>query len=730
MKKNYLFAQFFLLSAVPVFPVLALDIESLGTTGIMSAAQGVSADGSTVVGFSMTPLNQQNASLWSKNGGMTGLGTLTSDNSGMSMATGVSADGSVIVGAANTDRGELQAFIWSKSGGMTGLGTMASDNSGMSMASGVSADGSVVVGMNITSSGEQQAFIWSKKEGMTSFGPLAPSTGEISMANGISADGSVVVGARLIPPLGPNQLTAFAWSKEKGMISLGTLKSDNSGQSAAKGASADGSVVVGEAEIDYGLGRKNAFIWRWGDSKVTALQFQDEMIASTANAVSADGSVVVGNAYNNYGQYAFIWRKEERAINLGSLRSDNRGMSAANGVSADGSVVVGSSETDSGDNHAVIWKIKQPEPTPVTPEPTPVTPEPTPVTPEPTPVTPEPTPVTPEPTPVTPEPTPVTPEPTPVTPEPTPVAAIVDVTNSHIAMAQTGRRAFKVLDLYQNSLNSLSNSRCQLGKDDYCIGVFSQYDTVNKNQHIIPGLFGALRLPAENWTVGGALSFVNHTQLTDNYDSRGDYQPGVGVFTRYQQHRDGQGLNIELSGSYLNQKITISRDRLENTEAGEGDSRITGYQTGISAQYGLNINPQTQISPEIALTYKNVSRHGYTESRNAEFAATYGKMGSKRTDIQLGVNGRYNLTDTLKLNGGLGMNINLHNQRDAFTGQIDYIGAYADDTGKTRNLAAYAYTGINMNVTPNSTVQVKVGWQQTDYRNNAAQAALSYSYHW
>ena len=400
---------------------------------------------------------------------------------------------------------------------------------------------------------------------------------------------------------------------------------------------------------------------------------------SSASGVSADGKVVVGASSTDSGfENAFVWREgDTKMTGLGTLKADNSGYSFARGVSADGTVVVGESSTDEGDAHATVWKVKYPVP--------------------------------------------------PVEP---PVVTIVDATNSSKAMADTGRRGFKVLDLYQSSLNSLSQSRCQLGQSDYCVGVFSQYDTVSSNHRLATGLFGAIRLPAENWTVGGAMNFANGTQLIDNYDTRGSNQPGIGVFTRYQENRDNTGLSAELSGAFLQQGLAITRDRLKNTEAGEGDSRIKGYQASLSAQYGIAVSPSTLVSPGVTLTHRNVIRDGYTETRNAEFAATYGKMGNTRTDLQMGVNGVHQLNETVQLGGNLGATVKLHSERDAFTGSIPYIGAYAYDAGDERNVSLYATAGVNVNVTKNSTVRANVGWQQTDYRHDAANVGVSYSYHW
>ncbi|MDD8933777.1 autotransporter domain-containing protein [Escherichia coli] len=582
---------------------------------------------------------------------------------------------------------------------------------------------SVALALSLALSGYTSAAEDPIVDSKTDLGTLRPGNGGPSYAKGISADGKVVVGSSLTDS---GDYNAFVWREgDTKMTGLGTLKADNSGNSSAYGVSADGKVVVGASSTDSG--DYNAFVWREGDTKMTGLGplKADNSGNSYAYGVSADGKVVVGASSTDSGDYnAFVWREgDTKMTGLGTLKADNSGYSFARGVSADGTVVVGESSTDEGDAHATVWKVKYPVP-PVEPPIDPVEPPIDPVEPPIDPVEPPIDPVEP---PIDPVEPPIDPVEPPVKP---PVVTIVDATNSSKAMADTGRRGFKVLDLYQSSLNSLSQSRCQLGQSDYCVGVFSQYDTVSSNHRLATGLFGAIRLPAENWTVGGAMNFANGTQLIDNYDTRGSNQPGIGVFTRYQENRDNTGLSAELSGAFLQQSLAITRDRLKNTEAGEGDSRIKGYQASLSAQYGIAVSPSTLVSPGVMLTHRNVIRDGYTETRNAEFAATYGKMGNTRTDLQMGLNAVHQLNETVQLGGNLGATVKLHSERDAFTGSIPYIGAYAYDAVDERSVSLYATAGVNVNVTKNSTVRASAGWQQTDYRHDAANVGVSYSYHW
>ncbi len=72
-----------------------------------SSASAISADGSTVVG-SGTSASGSEAFMWTKSGGMVGLGDLPGGEF-KSGATDVSADGSVIVGVSKADSSSVSA---------------------------------------------------------------------------------------------------------------------------------------------------------------------------------------------------------------------------------------------------------------------------------------------------------------------------------------------------------------------------------------------------------------------------------------------------------------------------------------------------------------------------------------------------------------------------------------------------------------------------------------------
>jgi uncharacterized membrane protein len=144
-----------------------------------TAATGISADGSVIVGYDYGGPGFV-AFRWTRQGGAVPLGP--------GSALDVSGDGRVIVGYGGTP-GNQRAMRWSPEGDATELGALPGETSGYAYAA--NADGSVIVGSS-WSTNTTFATRWSDSDGTTSFGPLP---GDIVAAfYATSEDGSVAVG--------------------------------------------------------------------------------------------------------------------------------------------------------------------------------------------------------------------------------------------------------------------------------------------------------------------------------------------------------------------------------------------------------------------------------------------------------------------------------------------------------------------------------------------------------
>lgn len=279
-----------------------IGLGDLAGRDVYSQALSVSADGSVVIGMgkvcSFTSVDQ--GFHWTFDRGLIGL----NDPPGgcfFSQAQTVSADGSVVVGWRFSGL-TREATRWTINGGMVGLGTLAGSTT--SRAWGVSPDGTVVVGDSSTSLGSE-AFLWTSEDGMVGLGQLPGSNS--SSARYVSPDGSTVVGRSWFPF---RESEVFRWTSGGGMVSLGVLESlkidTNDFTETPQGV-----LVVGTNFLRDDRGRlsiKEAFIW----TEASGIQSLKTVLEShgldltgwtleDANGISDDGTIIAGTGMNPAG---------------------------------------------------------------------------------------------------------------------------------------------------------------------------------------------------------------------------------------------------------------------------------------------------------------------------------------------------------------------------------------------------------------------------------------------
>ncbi len=212
-----------------------VDLGTLGGTD--SWATAVSANGSVIAGYSELTGNPtfngnpvSDAFRWTAATGMVNLGTLggTADANGTgSYAIGISADGSTIVGfSVLADNSTDHAFRWTQVTGMVDLGTLGGTNS---YAQAVSATGKIIVGgSETTGNATTDAFRWTQATGMQDLNTLLANAGvnmsgiQLTSANGISQNGQYVAGVGVFSGI----TEAFLVSYMDGTVDGLTTQSD------------------------------------------------------------------------------------------------------------------------------------------------------------------------------------------------------------------------------------------------------------------------------------------------------------------------------------------------------------------------------------------------------------------------------------------------------------------------------------------------------------------------
>jgi len=316
-----------------------------------SRATDVSADGSTVVGFSDTA-DGPHAFRWTAGGGLVGLGN--SDD--VSFAWAVSADGSVAVGSRDYGvNGGERPYRWDTT---TGVGTPINIGVWGGIAYDVSADGSVIVGRKNNGYGFRVEPYNTLKGPGDDFGAYA-----------VSADGEIVVGSgrrysgdpQFDPPSISWQEAAIwesPWNSYGGDVHGKWLGRLGNGDSAALAISADGTTIVGKSGEEA---------VRFKPDGIISLGSLPGYGVSAAQAVSADGSLVFGLSRGK----TFIWDEANGMRSLEDVLETEYGLNllgwelrSVEGVSDDGTTLVGYGTKPDGCTEAWLARL-----TTVVPEP-------------------------------------------------------------------------------------------------------------------------------------------------------------------------------------------------------------------------------------------------------------------------------------------------------------------------------------------------------------------------
>ncbi len=641
----------------------AADTTWIPTSNIAySYANGVSADGAVVVGSAWSDPNSNTtyAFRWTpSNNAIVNLGTL--ENNGSSWASGVNADGSVVVGWSDVGNSSAEhAFRWTVTDNMLDLGTFGGTNS---RANGVNADGSVVVGWSDTGDNSaEHAVRWTVANNiiMQNLGTLG---GTNSQAFSVNSDGSVVVGFSEFS-VGDTAVHAFRWTlSNPTMTDLGTL--ENNGSSWASGVNADGSVVVGWSDISNSSA---VHAFRWTESSgIGTMQDLGTLGGTNSRAfgVNADGSVVVGRASvtDTSSDHAFRWYATSETTgkmqsvedwitdNGGSPLATGNTLTVANGVSDDGNVVVGIGQLN-GRDQAFIARVT-PEPVETLP-PTEETPTP----------------------PVVPPPVIAgTPEPAAETPQPTSgIIGMADFQNSLLQPIVSGavfheRMRHAVTSDLQNNAPS---------QGQFALSAQGIYDNYGKDRADGDGSSGVFKLiyGATDWLRAG-VGYIRAGERLD-LDANGSMKNDIDIFGGLLSYGDykGEGLRGRLSLAYGNGDADLTRKYLtaSGTDQSSGTMDAEQYGYAMEIGYGIQVTPQTLVTPTASYEWVHSSLDAYTET-GGSFPAQFDDRTLDDSYVRAGVKVKQTVSAVLDLDFDANYVLRLSSTDNPVSGSLIGIGA-------------------------------------------------------
>ncbi|HGM9747231.1 TPA: autotransporter domain-containing protein [Proteus mirabilis] len=319
----------------------------------------------------------------------------------------------------------------------------------------------------------------------------------------------------------------------------------------------------------------------------------------------------------------------------------------------------------------------------------------------------------------------------------TAISKPIDVENSYKSMQLMAENGYKLIDMQQGQLRYLASATCSVGTEKACLSGFTHYQNIDKANAIQTGISGAYRFDINQTplVVGLAIDSDSYSSLPTGYEYQGYPLPLIGfsvdLIPSLNPTANGNALHLSLKGAYVNRKVTIKRPILDNTEAGKGHAKISGYYIDLQGYYPYTLNNLITVTPFAGLTFNQTSRSAYSETQGAKFAAHYQELNAHSLLAKIGLGIEYTVNAKLKLDSKAGLLWHLSHHQGDFQSDIDYLGQQKinyNDNKKQLAQRPFASVGLTYQLDKQSSVNTTTNWQMTPYRNQDIHMGIGYTY--
>ncbi len=319
----------------------------------------------------------------------------------------------------------------------------------------------------------------------------------------------------------------------------------------------------------------------------------------------------------------------------------------------------------------------------------------------------------------------------------TAISKPIDVENSYKSMQLMAENGYKLIDMQQGQLRYLASATCSVGTEKACLSGFTHYQNIDKANAIQTGISGAYRFDINQTplVVGLAIDSDSYSSLPTGYEYQGYPLPLIGfsvdLIPSLNPTSNGNALHLSLKGAYVNRKVTIKRPILNNTEAGKGHAKISGYYIDLQGYYPYTLNNLITVTPFAGLTFNQTSRSAYSETQGTKLAVHYQELNAHSLLAKIGLGIEYTVNAKLKLDSKAGLLWHLSHHQGDFQSHIDYLGQQKinyNDNKKQLAQRPFASVGLTYQLDKQSSVNTTTNWQMTPYRNQDIHMGIGYTY--
>lgn len=313
----------------------------------------------------------------------------------------------------------------------------------------------------------------------------------------------------------------------------------------------------------------------------------------------------------------------------------------------------------------------------------------------------------------------------------------IDIENTYKSMQLMAENGYKLIDMQQGQLRYLASATCSVETEKACISGFTHYQNINKANATQTGLSGAYRFDINHipLVIGLAIDTDVYSSLPKGYQYQGYALPLIGfsldLIPSLNKTLNNNALHLSLKGAYLNRKVSIERQLLDDTEAGKGNAKVSGYHIDLQGYYPYSVNGRMTLTPFAGITFSQTSRSAYSETQGALFAAHYASLKAHSLLGKMGLGLDYALNTSLIFNTKAGLLWTLSHHQGDFQSHIDYLGQQRIDYSENKaqlKQRPFASIGVTYQIDKRAAINTTANWQMSTYRHHDTQLGISYTY--
>ena len=310
-----------------------------------------------------------------------------------------------------------------------------------------------------------------------------------------------------------------------------------------------------------------------------------------------------------------------------------------------------------------------------------------------------------------------------------PTAPLVSAANTLLAVKQNASALASAYAMQAGALQASLGYDCSTFDDrGVCASVGSRTTYTDAGGNQAAGLVIVSFAPSPRFRLGGFIDQSATTRL--NRITQRSNNPMYGFFAYWRNNENGLGLGASIASAFTRNSLGIARDdALADTEAGSGNTRMSGQSAQALLTYSLQAGEHLRVSPYVGLRYYRLATGAYTEETSADVTRplSYEELTQKQIAAVYGIELSTALSAKLSGSASVGMQENLNYRMSNYTGTSTIADLASFSVQMPSNIHSMASASASMNyaVSRNKRLGIKVLWQQQAFSATHTVTALA-----